>query len=89
MGQSVLTAVKAGIWVALKQTVSNTTGAVGLGKGTLADHAVAIIGWDDNYSISNWDEFDEDYRPKKPGAWIARNSWGEEAGDSGLHIHFL
>ena len=38
------------------------------------DHAVSIIGWDDNYSVDN---FAEDSRPSADGAWIARNSWGE------------
>jgi len=39
------------------------------------DHAVSIIGWDDNYSIEN---FAEGARPSSNGAWIVRNSWGEE-----------
>lgn len=39
------------------------------------NHAVSIIGWDDNYSIDN---FAEDSKPKLNGAWIARNSWGEK-----------
>lgn len=39
-----------------------------------ADHAVSIIGWDDNYSIDN---FAEKAKPKENGAWIIRNSWGE------------
>ena len=39
-----------------------------------ADHAVSIIGWDDNYSIDN---FAEECRPTSKGAWIIRNSWGE------------
>ena len=39
------------------------------------DHAVSIIGWDDNYSIDN---FAEGVRPKEKGAWIVRNSWGEK-----------
>lgn len=39
------------------------------------DHAVSIIGWDDNYSINN---FPEQSRPTTKGAWIARNSWGEK-----------
>lgn len=39
------------------------------------DHAVSIIGWDDNYSINN---FNEASRPKSNGAWIVRNSWGEK-----------
>lgn len=38
------------------------------------DHAVAIIGWDDNYSVDN---FAEDSKPNSNGAWIIRNSWGE------------
>lgn len=38
------------------------------------DHAVSIIGWDDNYSISN---FPEEARPSANGAWIVKNSWGE------------
>ena len=38
------------------------------------DHAVSIIGWDDNYSVNN---FAEGMRPSSNGAWIVRNSWGE------------
>lgn len=41
------------------------------------DHAISIIGWDDNYSIEN---FSEDARPTSNGAWIIRNSWGERIG---------
>lgn len=40
------------------------------------DHAVSIIGWDDNYSIDN---FPEKAKPTSNGAWIVRNSWGEKA----------
>lgn len=42
------------------------------------DHAVSIIGWDDNYSIDN---FPENAKPTSNGAWIVRNSWGEKAED--------
>ncbi len=62
----------------------SSNGTVSVGRGSYADHAISIIGWDDNYSKSNWDEFEEIYRPTSDGAWIARNSWGEEAGDNGL-----
>ena len=44
-----------------------------------ADHAVSIIGWDDNYAVSN---FNEDHRPQRPGAWIIQNSYGDEVTDS-------
>lgn len=38
------------------------------------DHAVSIIGWDDNYSVDN---FADGPKPSSNGAWIIRNSWGE------------
>lgn len=38
------------------------------------DHTVVIIGWDDNYSVEN---FNEDQRPTENGAWIIKNSWGD------------
>lgn len=44
-------------------------------KSTIADHAVTIIGWDDNYSKEN---FPASNRPSSDGAYIAMNSWGEE-----------
>ncbi len=37
------------------------------------NHAVQIIGWDDNYSKEN---FVENKRPQNNGAWIIKNSWG-------------
>lgn len=39
------------------------------------NHAVAIIGWDDNYDKMN---FNEAHRPQNNGAWIIKNSWGEK-----------
>jgi len=39
------------------------------------NHGVAIIGWDDNYAIEN---FNEAHRPTNQGAWIIKNSWGEK-----------
>ena len=47
------------------------------------DHAVTIIGWDDNYSIDN---FNENNRPTANGAWIVKNSWGEEITENLLTI---
>ena len=55
---------------------NNETGAKYCNDASLhvVDHAVSIIGWDDDYSI---DHFSEELRPTSPGAWIVRNSWGE------------
>lgn len=38
------------------------------------DHAAVIIGWDDNYSKEN---FNAEQQPSENGAWIIKNSWGE------------
>ena len=40
-------------------------------------HVVAVVGWDDNYSREN---FSPDDRPEKDGAWLCKNSWGEDWG---------
>lgn len=64
--------------------IDSTTGAVGVSSGSYGDHAVSIIGWDDDYSVSNWNSLDESKRPKAKGAWIARNTWGTDYGDNGL-----
>lgn len=39
-----------------------------------ANHEVMVVGWDDDYAVSN---FNEACRPAEPGAWLIRNSWGE------------
>ena len=43
-------------------------------------HAVTVVGWDDNYSASN---FLSDHQPPADGAWIIRNSWGADYGNDG------
>lgn len=45
---------------------------------TTRNHAVSIIGWDDNYSKNNFG-----IRPPGNGAWICKNSWGENWGYNG------
>lgn len=40
------------------------------------DHAITIIGWDDNYSVDN---FNPNKKPKNPGAYICLNSYGTES----------
>ena len=44
------------------------------------DHAITIVGWDDNYSKEN---FNEEHRPTSDGAYIVLNSYGDESFDNG------
>lgn len=37
-------------------------------------HAITIVGWDDNYSKTN---FKTDCQPANDGAWLCKNSWGD------------
>lgn len=49
-------------------------------KGLSSNHIVTIVGWDDTYSYSN---FNPDDQPSASGAWLCKNSWGTDWGDSG------
>lgn len=42
------------------------------------NHAVSVVGWDDNYSASNFLT-----QPSSDGAWLVKNSWGTWYGDEG------
>ncbi|MDO5826234.1 MAG: C1 family peptidase [Methanosphaera sp.] len=42
------------------------------------NHVITLVGWDDNYSKSNFAT-----TPKANGAWIVKNSYGTEYGDKG------
>ena len=41
-----------------------------------ANHAVTLVGWDDNYSKDNFNYLPANSRPQNNGAWIVKNSWG-------------
>lgn len=47
-------------------------------RGAYQNHAVTIIGWDDNFSADNFVA-----KPPADGAWIIQNSWGSDWGDDG------
>ena len=51
-----------------------------------SNHDVTVVGWDDNYSRTN---FQGAARPSSDGAWIIKNSWGPYYGDNGyLYISY-
>ena len=43
-----------------------------------SNHAVTIVGWDDNFSKNNFA-----YTAPGDGAWIVKNSWGPDWGNNG------
>lgn len=46
------------------------------------NHAITLIGWDDNYSRSN---FSSQTRPSSNGVWIVQNSYGTTFGKNGYY----
>lgn len=48
--------------------------------GTTTNHAITIVGWDDNYSKDNFGT----YKPSSDGAWLCKNSWGADWSKDGL-----
>lgn len=58
----------------------NPTNAAYYTTKTGGNHAVAIVGWDDNFSKT---KFNSGLQPSGNGAFIVRNSWGTNWGKSG------
>ncbi len=56
-------------------------------EAAVPNHAVTIVGWDDNYSKEN---FLNDHMPPHDGAWLVKNSWGsgEEEFPSSGNMHW-
>ena len=43
------------------------------------DHDILVLGWDDSYPAENFR-----IRPRRDGAWICQNTWGEDFGEDGI-----
>jgi C1A family cysteine protease len=57
---------------------NSATAAYYDGTTEQGNHAVTIVGWDDNYAAANFST-----HPSGNGAWICKNSWGTSFGKSG------
>ena len=49
----------------------------------LPNHAVLLVGWDDDYPAVNFQSEKDGENPPGPGAWKIQNSWGEKFGKDG------
>ncbi|MCP4218348.1 MAG: hypothetical protein GY765_27170 [bacterium] len=70
-------ALKASIFYTAGYYNSSTYGFYNNGY-TSTNHAISLVGWDDSFSASNFPD-----TPAGNGAFIARNSWGTDWGESG------
>lgn len=61
-----------------KNHSSSNYSSFGGEKAETANHEVLIIGWDDEYSASNFGT-----APEGDGAWLCKNSWGVSSGKEG------
>ncbi len=57
---------------------NSSSGAYFYTGNSTPNHAVVIVGWDDNFSASNFKT-----PPSGNGAWIVKNSWGTDWGKDG------
>ncbi len=66
------------VMIAYSHSGSDMSGSSYYNFDTRTNHAVEIIGWDDDYPRSNFKN-----QPSANGAWLVRNSWGNTWGLNG------
>lgn len=75
-------AVSASIYMTTSSSYYNSsTHALMYNGSSDTNHAITIVGWNDNYSRTN---FSSSNRPVNGGAWIVQNSYGPTWGNNGL-----
>jgi hypothetical protein len=57
-----------------------------VGNLSATNHAVSVVGWDDNYPKENFLEIDGK-KPENDGAWLIKNSYGTDYGPLGGYIY--
>lgn len=76
-------AVAANMYITQEDYYNTSTAAYNYNEYSSAqpvNHLIALVGWDDDYEITN---FKEGKQPKNKGAYIALSSYGEEFGKGG------
>lgn len=64
--------------------LNNDTGAYYQRFRTVGNHSATLVGWDDDYSRDNFGGIiGLGIKPRRNGAWLVKNSYGEEIGDGG------
>ena len=71
-------------WNTGSQNYNPDTGAYYVKARYTANHAVAIVGWDDAYPAENFRRL-----PPGDGAWLIKNSWGTGAGEGGSGYYWV
>ena len=56
-----------------KRYMSSDSNAYYLNEKLGQNHAITIVGWDDNYPVN---KFNGAAKPSSKGAWLVKNSWG-------------
>lgn len=63
-----------------KKYLSSDSNSYYLNEKLGQNHAITIVGWDDNYSV---DKFNGAAKPASKGAWLVKNSWGDYNSEHG------
>ena len=63
-----------------KKYLSTDSNSYYLNEKLGQNHAITIVGWDDNYSV---DKFNGAAKPGSKGAWLVKNSWGDYNSEHG------